>query len=185
MKKSLFLLIFIFFPNLHKSQNKKDSFLARNYVGFYGIGVSTSIDRNSDYLERSEGRNFKEFSFEINTSQGFKFFNRFVVSAMVAFDKHTGYHRLFLPVKGDVKYFFKPIDSEENNFFVYGNFGRNIGLSENFANGLSSSFGFGILLNGDFNEKIYVSLEIKNQQDTYNNKNYSFGNTGFNFGINF
>ena len=104
---------------------------------------------------------------------------------MVAFDKHTGYNRLFLPVKGDVKYFFKPIDSEENNFFVYGNFGRNIGLSENFANGLSSSFGLGILLNGDFNEKIYVSLEIKNQQDTYNNKNYSFGNTGFNFGINF
>lgn len=185
MKRNLFLLLLVVLPYAYKSQNQKDTFITRNYVGFYGLGVSTSIDRNSDYLERSEGRNFKEFSFEINISQGFKFFNRFVLSGMVAFDKHTGYHRLFLPVKGDVKYFFKPIDSEENNFFIYGNFGKNIGLSENFANGFSSSFGIGILLNGDFDEKIYVSLEIKNQQDRYNNKNYSFGNTGFNFGISF
>jgi len=185
MKRGLFLLLFIIFPNAHKSQNQKESFLTRSYVGFYGIGISTSIDRNSDYLERSEGRNFKEFSFEINTSQGFKFFNHLVVSAMIAFDKHTGYHRLFLPIKGDVRYFFKQIDSEENNFFVYGNFGKNMGLSENFANGLSSSFGIGLFLNGDFDERIFIALEIKNQQDKYNNKNFSFGNTGLNFGISF
>lgn len=185
MKKSFLLFLFIVSASAYKSQKPNESFIAKQYIGFYGLGVSTSIDRNADYLERSEGRTFKEFSFEINTSQGFKFFNRFTVSAMVALDKHTGYHRLFLPIKGDVKYFFKTIDSEENNFFVYGNFGKNIGLSKNFANGFSSSFGIGILINGDFDEKIYVSLEIKNQQDRYNNKNYSFGNTGFNFGINF
>ncbi|MFN3020298.1 hypothetical protein ACK1KB_04825 [Chryseobacterium sp. TY3] len=185
MKKIFLLVLLISIPIFCQCQENDNSSSKSNYIGFYGVGISTSIDRNADYLQKSEGRAFKEFSFDIYTTQGFTLYNRVILSAMFALEKQTGYHRLFLPMKGDIKYFFKPIDSEENVFFVYGNFGKSISLSPAFANGFSSAFGIGLFITGDFDEKLFVSLEIKNQQDVYNNKSYSFGSTGIKFGLSF
>lgn len=182
---SIPLLLFTLFTH----SQEKDKRHIIEYLNMSSISIGNNSENYfSDYGLNDEKKNGTSVSFDINTIQGAKLFERVSISAGIGLDWNINKTFLSTPYILDLRIFSSR--SKKSGFFAYFQTGKNIKWSNSFnGNGTTAKFGVGVLINKNKNTSFYFDLFNKSKEiETQEFKEKGYYNVyskGISFGISF
>lgn len=157
-------------------------------LGVLGFSQKSDIYKSS-YNATMVVNNYNHLGLGVETSQGIRVLNNFILSANVSYTYFFVDKVNSLPVKADLKVYFNNLKKEKYfRPFFFLNAGSNINLGDSYLKGGSASVGLGLdvkIKDNTYNITIFNSYNGEEHYFWYFERKYDISSTGIKLGITF